>query len=391
MSDPIGTNWKFLIVEDNETVVKELLEALPGFVDPPDTIESEVFDAFADAKDRLKEARFDVLILDLKDDSDKGLEAASNPVGLEVFEALKSTRFAPVIFYTALAHKVRSQETSFVRVVEKTEGIEKVKKEVRQVLQTQLPYLARKIEDIQRAYMWDFVGTNWKEFKSAHEQADLAYLLARRLTVSLEGEARKLARKLAGKDVPLADPAKVHPMQLYVVPPVDGCRLAGGILQGDIGGETAFWLVLTPSCDFEQEGRLLHVLLAHCLPLAKEPEFLSWQQNPVTNAGPLKSLIGDHREKCQPERFKFLPGTYFLPDLVVDFQQLKAVTPEQFEKLKPIASLDSPYAEAALSRFARYFGRLGTLDIDKVVVLSRLQEGAKPAATAQDDPPSSAK
>ena len=77
----------------------------------------------------MMEIRFDVLILDLKDDSDVGLEADSNPAGLEIFETLKKTRFVPVVFYTALAHKVRSQQTSFVRVVEKTEGIGRVKEE----------------------------------------------------------------------------------------------------------------------------------------------------------------------------------------------------------------------------------------------------------------------
>ena len=41
--------------------------------------------------------------------------------------------------------------------------------------------------------------------------------------------------------------------------------------------------------------------------------------------------------------------------------------------LERLASLDSPFAEALLARFTRYFGRLGTPDIDVAVLLQRLR------------------
>lgn len=258
-------------------------------------------------------------------------------------------------------------------MVRKPDDVTKVRDEVRRILATRLPALTRHVEELQRSYMWDFVNTHWQEFTSPHDQADIAYLLARRLALSLQAEARRLARKLAGKDVPLADPANIHPMEMYVRPSVSKNRLAGDILKGTIGEDSGYWLVVTPSCDFEQEGRLNRVLLAKCVPLTGEPEFAKWKQNPKENVGLLKAIIGDNRQDSQPERFKFLPGTYFLPDSVVDFQQLKAVPAEEILRLEVIASLDSPFAEAVLARFSRYFGRLGTPDIDKNVVLTRLQ------------------
>lgn len=140
-----------------------------------------------------------------------------------------------------------------------------------------------------------------------------------------------------------------------------------------MAGESGHWIILTPSCDFEQEGRLNNVLLAQCVPLNAEPEYVSWTQNTAKNAGSLRAMIGDNRQDTQSERFKFLPGTYFFPDSVVDFQKLKAITPAEILKLEVVASLDSPFAEAVLARFSRYFGRLGTPDIDKNVVLNRLE------------------
>ena len=41
--------------------------------------------------------------------------------------------------------------------------------------------------------------------------------------------------------------------------------------------------------------------------------------------------------------------------------------------LERLASLDSPFAEALLVRFTRYFGRLGTPDLDVAVLSQRLR------------------
>lgn len=378
MSNGTGITWKFLVVEDKEEFVRQLGEAIPSFVAPPDSTEARFCTSFAEAMERMRSERFDILILDLKDDSRKNWDEDEDPSGLKAFEELKKTRFAPVVFYTALAHKVRSLETPFLRVVEKTEAIGRVKEEVQRVLATRLPALSRQMEEIQRQYMWNFVGSHWKDFTSPHAQADIAYLLARRLSLALEGEARQLAQKAAGSGIPQAAETCVHPMQIYAPPPIADLRHAGDVLHGEIDGVSAYWLILTPSCDFAQAGRLHQILVAQCLPLTGETEYLNWKQNPAANAGPLKSLIGDNRQNTQSERFKFLPGTYFLPDLVVDFQRLKSVTPDKCGGLQVVATLDSPFAEAVLARFARYFGRLGTPDIDKNVVIDRIQASLSP-------------
>lgn len=368
MTNPPGTEWRFLIIEDNPDTARELEEASQSFVDAPDTSKVEVCSNFSEAAPRLSFGRYDVLIVDLKDDKSD----SDDLPGLELFQKLKAIRFVPVVFYTALPQYVRSEQTAVVRVVEKTEGIRKLSQEIRSVISTQLPALTRHIDEIQRSYMWDFVSTHWLEFETPQDQADLAYLLARRLASSLQKEARKMARKLAGRTLALAHPRNVHPMEMYVRPPIGPNRLAGDLLKGLVGTEIGYWVVLTPSCDFEQEGKLENVLLAQCLLLTGEVEYLEWIKNPA-NTAKLKCLIGDNREDMPSERFKFLPGTYFFPDSVVDFQRLRAVPAGDVMKLEAIASLDSPFAEAMLAGFSRYFGRLGTPDVDKNVVLKRLE------------------
>ncbi len=236
--------------------------------------------------------------------------------------------------------------------------------------------------------MWQFVSKHWKGFDSPHEQADIAYLLARRLALSLQAEGKTLARKMSAEGVPLDNSPDIHPMEMYVHPPVSKNRLAGDIVRGLIGEQSGDWLVLTPSCDFEQKGRIHNVLLAQCMPLVEQTEYLKWKQDSsFANAESLKALIGDRRKNIQSERFKFLPGTFFIPDSIVDFQRLRAVSLEDLAKLEVVASLDSPFAEAVLARFARYFGRLGTPDIDKDVVLNRLQAAIVTRAAISHTPP----
>ncbi|HEX4053854.1 MAG TPA: hypothetical protein VHX86_06285 [Tepidisphaeraceae bacterium] len=364
-----GTKWRFLIVEDMEDKVRQLQEIAPSFVDAPDETEVEVCATFSLAAKRLKTERYDVLILDLKDESDNTLEAESNPAGLAIFAELKQTRFVPVIFYTALAHKVRSEETSFVRVVEKTEDVTRVRDEVRRVLGTGLPSLTRRLEEIQRSYMWDFVSAHWKEFPQLADQADIAYLLARRLAITLEATAGELAAKVGGAGEAPASTAKSHPMIMYVVPSIGPHPRAGDIIAEEIEGQRVHWLILTPSCDFAQK-KADHFTMVKCERLADREEFKKWvaANDDKTKAG-VEQLILDGRG----DRYKFLPGSFFLPDLVVDFQQLRTIDIGSMAKFMQIATVDSPFAESIVARFSRYFNRLGTPDIDKTVVMNRLQ------------------
>ena len=152
-----GIKWRFLIVEDKEDKVRQLQEIAPACVVAPDEVEVEVCSTFNKATARLRTERFDLLILDLKDDSDTTLEGDSNPAGLAIFEELKKTRFVPVVFYTALAHKVRSEQTSFVRVVEKTEDVTRVKEEVLRIFATKLPTLTSSLSDLENTTLTNVV------------------------------------------------------------------------------------------------------------------------------------------------------------------------------------------------------------------------------------------
>lgn len=387
-----GTNWRILVVEDKENIAAELKDGAKTFVKPPDTAEAEVCPKFKDAPAMLDAQRYDLVIIDLKDDSG-WFPAEEELPGLRIYESLKQRRFVPVVFYTALPSHVLPQQSAFVRVVEKTAGLPKLREEIQRVLDTKLPAFTRHIDEIQRNYMWEFVSKNWHEIEQSHHRVDLVYLLARRLAHFLRGDGiREFARAAHGAAAIPASSDGVHPIELYVKPPMS-VRLAGDILVETAGNNKSYWLLLTPSCDFAQ-SKAEHVVLTKCEPLETQNEYTDWAKNQTGGSKPLEALIGDNRTgkrevrtneetpevfKLQPERFKFLPGTFFMPDLVVDFQQLRSVPCAELKNFQPLASLDSPFAEAVLARFSRFFGRFGTPDIDKAIVLARLQASVKPS------------
>lgn len=289
------------------------------------------------------------------------------------------------MFYTGLPHLVRHLVTPLIQVVEKTEGLPRLLESLRSIFATRLPAvnraLLRHLETIQRDYMWDFVAHHWAQFGDTSDRTSLAYLLARRLATSLSGSGiRQLAQELGDSTGTAAAGDQRHPMQYYVIPPVEPTPLAGDVYQGQIGEHNGHWVLLTPSCDLvtgREKAEL--VLMARCLPLTEQVEYQQWRDGlpkpSRTINGKLQDLLRNNRRDSQSERFYFLPGALSLPDLVVDFQQLVTQQREHVGRLERLASLDSPFAEALLAKFTRYFGRLGTPDLDVAVLLQRLQAG----------------
>ncbi|OPY85099.1 MAG: hypothetical protein A4E65_00189 [Syntrophorhabdus sp. PtaU1.Bin153] len=398
-----GRTWHFLIVEDDLGMIRNIEEILPASVPTGDTAIAEKCTSFDDAQRRMTNSRYDLLILDLKDNTADLSPVDSDPPGVTVFQELKKYRFTPVIFYTGWAGKVREYENSFVRVVEKTEDVSKLREAIKAVFATRLPTLSKLIDEVERDYLWEFISTHWQDTQSHYEQSDLAHLVARRLSIALTRQIGEYADGLTNpKD---ADPNKstIHPMTVYVYPPLYPARMAGDILFEKDSNPKNYWLILTPACDLtNHDGKYKaeHILLAKCEELKAQEEYIAWEKD-KTKRSSLEELVVNNRKgkrsiqhgdksvlfSLQRDRFRFLPGTYFLPDLVVDFQQLKTVPYGDLALYDIAASLDSPYAEWIITSFAGYFGRVGVPDIDKKAVINRVEALLAESAAAEPESP----
>jgi len=385
--------WQVLVVDDEAEIAEQVERMLAeeALDQTGRRIEVTIDTDFASGLSVLEQKRIDILVLDvrqgLKADIPDGPEA-----GNKLMAEVSSRRFVPVVFYTGLPHLIDATKSELVRVVAKDAGLEVLLREMKAIVATGVPSvnraLVRHLESVQRDYMWGAAEV-WLKFKEVPDKVALAYLLARRLAASLAGSGiEKLTADLGNTDELPTHQDEVHPMFFYIIPPVDGKMSTGDVLVEGTENKEVHWVLLTNSCDLVEREKKVQgqagqpasiskvrkadrVLLAKCDLLTEQEEYNAWVATQKDD-GKLRDLIGNSRKSGQADRYMFLPGAVGFPDLVVDFQNLKSLPCGDLHKMRHLASMDSPYAEALVARFTRYYGRLGTPDLSKDTIIGRL-------------------
>lgn len=374
--------WQLLFVDDEKETLDLVKDILEREIISGIGLQVETSRNLEDAINKLDRYKFDIIILDVK----FGLDGPEGEdVGIRILEAIKEKYFIPVIFYTGLPYLVRDIETPLIRVVTKESDPTQLISVVSKIFSTRIPEVNRAlmqhIQRVLRDYMWDFVAVNWDKFGNIGDSTDLAYLLSRRLAISLSGpKIKRFCEDLGDDTVPsVEEDKKIHPMFYYIIPPIIiDMPLCGDIFKGTIGDDEGFWILITPSCYIMQK-KVSHVLLAKCELLKETKEYKEWKESKSKNKEEdLKSLLNNNRRKGQHERYHYLPGALSIPDLIVDFLNVKKVPLETVntENLVKLASLDSPFSESILARFSSYFGRIGTPDLDHDFILEKFRSGS---------------
>src|SRR5256885_8347908 len=103
--------------------------------------------------------------------------------------------------------------------------------------------------------MGGFGGKNWARVRTSVDSTSIGYFLARRLAMSLSDAAVGQFVQDLGGDMGAAalTEGHVHPMRLYVMPPLHIDPLVGELFRGDTEGGDGYWILLTPSCDLAQK------------------------------------------------------------------------------------------------------------------------------------------
>ena len=385
--------WRILIVDDESELGETLSDLLESYTlaSDPRPIRTRFERSFDKAVDLLSSETFDILVLDIRGESGP---TPTDEAGIEVFDEIRRRRFIPIIFYTALPDvSADISNAPFIQTVSKIaeEPLADLKRAIDNVMSSGLPHLLQSVsshlDDVERAFMADFVEQNWPSLVDRPE--DIAYLLSRRLAVSFEEGAESLAQELgrAGRTT-LGD--VVHPTRYYVQPPHSNYRmgdlLAAPRLTEEGEGERensgeredtdgTLYVILTPSCDLVlRAGKIKAemVVLSECRPLKSFRDYLNWERAPSENVGRLRRLLTS-RPKGQEDRYFYLPAAWNVPDVVADLQRVASIRCDELESYRKIASLDSPFAEALSYQFNRYMGRVGTPDLDIDGVLHRLK------------------
>jgi CheY-like chemotaxis protein len=382
-------HWRILLVEDDAALAAQSISALERrpVGDNGEMASVELVSEFDEALSELEEHRHDLLILDIRKQSDDlglhsdgepdtGDEATPADLGLGLFSKVRGTRFIPIIFYSAVAHLAEDlSNPPFVSVIDKLgENDSALREAVSAVVRSQLPTLNRAISshvgDVVRVFMQRFVEGSWSELQEPSNNGDLAYLLTRQLARSFDGT---FITELTSGTGRRADDGKVHPTRLYVIPP-SGEWMSGDVIRKQTDG--THWLILTPSCDLVLRGshrKAEHVLLVRCENLSLMQEYVDWKAtNSQPNKRKLKALMANNRDG-QRDRHFFLPAAWgTVPDLVADFQQTDQCLASSLKDYDRVATLDDPYAQSLVVQFSRYLSRVGTPDLDIDTVIERL-------------------
>lgn len=382
--------WQVLVVDDEADICDQIYRRFNNVTlnNSEHSLEVQAIRRFDDAMAILETSKIDIVILDVR--NNEGNQGEDAEAGIRTLAQIKARRFVPVIFYTALPQSVDDLSSPVIRVVEKTAGLTAIETAIREILDSEIPAanraILRHVEHVQRDFMWEL-----PEILAPHrpsgDKLSIAYLMARRLAASLEtSRVAQLAKELGADGEVSFDSSQAHPMFFYIIPPMKGAIHTGGLYRDDQG---LFWVVLTNGCDLElrpdkkNPGEFCrkadHILIAGCRPLTGEPEYTDWMESPESNQASrnLDELMRNNRRGGQAERYYFLPAALGLPDLILDVQHLKAVSADQIEAMTCLAGIDSPYVESIITRFTRFYARIGTPDLDISVVRKRLDEAAR--------------
>ncbi len=380
--------WNILLVEDEETIRKQILDYLSDMSIDSRRLNISEIGNLTQALNLIHERKADLIILDVY--RGKALQGGEQ-TGIQILDSIKHSGFVPVVLYTALPEGLEAHQSTFVRLVGKDAGgLERLKEEIADLFRLRIPQVHRAIvnhiDQTMCTYMWAFVEGHWRDFEPLVDKPEFLRLVVQRLalTFAREGISQMIEEVYATSAVEqIAGGDNIHPAEYYVKPPMGKDPMLGDIRLRQTGGGNKYLVVLWPTCDMVSTAgrtpKTESVLCARAF-LAKDTEEIAeWLASQSNNKKKrVERLVRNTRDES-PDRYHFLPGVWDIPDLVIDFQELEHIVLADVRACTCLATMASPFAEALGVRFQRYIGRIGTPDLDVSTVLERIRSPVQPS------------
>lgn len=362
-----------LLVEDDQENLALLQQSLPYELDGF-RIAWEPCTDFQEAVQRVTSRHYDVVVTDIyrdRKDQIKGLDP-DDEKAYDIVTALRECRFCPVVAFTDGSHPQTFKNGPFVRFADKSKGNDEILSQLHELLATGIPGIARKLhEELDRSggsYLWGFLETQWAQLNNG-DVPDPAVL--ERLV------RRRAAMQLGRLDPAVGDPAELQSVQgleYYIYPPVCKELRLGELIRST--ADQTIRVVLTPHCHLttqtgETQPRADFVLAARTFPAKERIAAVVAPKSPWTGTDDDKNDKLRRRTMLNAElgkpsgRYCFLPGFLGIPDLYCDLLQVESIPYEEvFKTNDRLAVLDTPFAEALQSCFARLYLAVGLPDLD---------------------------
>ncbi len=358
-----------ILFVDDEEIVNELVEFFNGLKINKYTIEAVPENSFDTGLERIRKEKFDLVVLDLC--KGKASEEAEQE-GLSILKDIQERTFIPIVFHTAVSHKIANLKSHVVGVTDKKDGVKNLKNEIEQLINSNIVSLKDKVHTLIeiefKKYFWDTIHNQREIFNNEDEEKSLGYLILRRLSASL---SKDNIRNLVG-DERLNH--NVLPMEFYIYPIEAVKEFEAGDI---INYKNKIYVLLTPDCDYVERfknatslGRKAEkILLAEVKNINTNKIYTDYIANKNANTlDKLNRLLSNN----QSERNFYLPKTPFIENSIIDFQEKIMVNYEELDKSFRFTKLDTPYAQSMITNFIRYYNRIGFPDIDKEYVISQL-------------------
>ena len=361
--------WRVLVVDDKPEMTADAERELhDAFDDDPDLdVDIKVENSFDTGLQLVKDGTCDIVILDLRRDRTESA-AEDRDRGRRVYTDIREVRFIPVIFWTALPQDVQDLKAPPLIDVFAKEELDKIPDAIRAAINTGTAQIMADIEDqvagVMREHLWSELAPHWDEDTAGGDPKELAHLLITRVAHSLQDQALP---ELTSR-----------PSHCYLYPPVSTRHRPGDLLRRIQAGADEWWVVLTPACDLEHDGKADFVLLGRASLLKFHPKYVAWAATCSNGKwNELHELLSG-----KIARYHYLPEFRDIPDLILDLENTQSVPTDNLDGFVRVASLVSPYSDALLVKYSHFRGRIGTPDMNSADIKTRLtaRETTQPSA-----------
>jgi CheY-like chemotaxis protein len=215
----LNQTYRVLAVDDDQTVLDQLSSVVPRYAKDVGSVSVDTCLSFDEAEARLKTfgSNYDLVILDVMDSHPFGGGTENGSRGTALYERIRSVRWLPVIFYTAIPENVDVEVESPMVVVVSKENTNLLRTSIVESLKSGAARTARTlVEDLDsgvRSFLANHVSPNWSAY-SQQDDATLQRLLMNRLAAWLR-EWSTPTGELVAKAIGGTAPASAY----YLLPP----------------------------------------------------------------------------------------------------------------------------------------------------------------------------
>lgn len=388
-------NIKILIIEDNEELAEELEECLKHERNFPDA-HIKRYENFTEGEKSFLYEKFDLAIVDIKDDSPGGDIYA----GIKIISRIMKNIFIPVIFWTGNSpdpilnylkenNMYLEDNDSMISLIMK-EQMQDVADRINTIINSKYFGVTKSIEhEISKTlaeHLWKHVRPHYNDYFSGVDEEDIS-----RLQESILRS--RIVRKLSAEIDNNTD-ISGYAAWRYIYPPVSSGLSTGSILKSSNTNSSEWSIVLSPACNLEPRGKegaaqvpkSDYLILAKAKPVEEYNFYAKYSKNPTTN---LWNKHIENKLKAK-ENWYYLPKFVDIPDIFINLEDIYTIQLnkeeyiDKFRKgedrsfwkyfidtnfLEHIATLSSPYVENLISQYSHFIGKVGTPDLKTMSIM----------------------